>query len=64
MKDHQYTGGQVQATVADMSVTNLREAKVKVGVEGEVVTLNVIVLKEGAEGRCSRNFTWYGPSSY
>ena len=48
VKDHQYTGGQVQATLADMSVTNLREAKVKVGVEGEVVTLNVIVLKEDA----------------
>ena len=48
VKEHQYTGGQVQATLADMSVTNLREAKVKVGVEGEVVTLNVIVLKEDA----------------
>ena len=44
----QQSGGQVKVTLADMSETYMKEAEVKVDIEGETKTLKVIMLRDDA----------------
>ena len=48
VQQSQYTGGQVKVTLADMSETYMKEAEVKVDIEGETKILKVIMLRDDA----------------
>ena len=48
IRESQLTGGRVKVTLADLSVTHLREARVEIAVEGKVATVRAVVLKDDA----------------
>ena len=48
IRESQLTGGRVKVTLADLSVTHLREARVEITVERKVATVRAMVLKDNA----------------